>query len=384
MKRLKKEYKFSLILLTGLLLITACSIPPSDTKEKAFDTPPSAEVAEAVALPTPALEIVPAPILTQIKMLDAQNGWGQADGMVLRTEDGGTTWLDVTPADSFNNPAYSKSFFLDAKIGWVLLEDLDSPTVGTIFRTTDGGISWRWRNTPFGRSDFGFLDAETGYALTGLGAGAGSMGVAIWETKNGGGDWDRTFLHEPGFEFTLPFNGIKNGISYRDPLSGWVTGSIPKDGVIWFYRTRDGGFSWEEQPLDMPLGYESAQTSTNAPRVFDGGVILLPIYLLGEESAMVFYRSTDNGETWTATLPVPTYGKYAIASSNEIIAWDGGTTLYASQDGGETWSFHATNWQPNDLLRALDFVSATEGWALSEDGLYRTIDGGKTWESLGE
>ncbi len=370
--------KKTLLLLALIFTFSACAPAPLES---------SAPVAESQSLATPvapSFEIIPNPRLTQLEMIDAQNGWGQAEGMVLRTEDGGSTWLNATPDDIFSNPAYAKSFFLNEKTGWIILEDTDKPNAGTIFRTTDGGENWRWRNIPFGRAEFGFIDSENGYALFSMGAGAGSMGISVWTTSNGGGDYNRVFFHEPGFEYTMPFNGIKNGIAFHDPLNGWVTGSIPQDGIIWFYRTRDGGFVWEEQPLQMPTGYESAQTTTHTPRFFDGDLALLPVGLFSQNSAMVFYRSTDSGETWAATLPVPMSGKYAIASANELIVWDGGATLYASQNGGETWSFHATNWQPSDLLKTIDFVSITEGWALSEDGLYHTQDGGRTWEKLGE
>ena len=145
--------------------------------------------------------------------------------------------------------------------------------------------NYTWFNTSFGRSGIGFLDAENGYALTDLGAGAGSMGVAIWTTSNGGRDYSRAFLHDPGYEASLPLRGIKNGISFADSQNGWVTGSQPQDGFIWFYRTQDGGFSWEHQELEMPKFYEEAQTTAHAPLFFDNGQGLLPVHLHSEESA---------------------------------------------------------------------------------------------------
>ena len=371
------------LLLILLILTIACIIPGT-----AIETPAS-EVAPAntdsLATPTiPSFEIITNPTLTHIDMLDAQNGWAQADGMILRTEDGGESWLNVTPPDILSDPAYAKSFFLDETTGWFLLEDIDKPNAGEIYRTIDGGGIWLWRAIPFGRADFGFLDSENGYALSSMGSAAGSMGVSVWTTVNGGGDYNRVFFHEPGFEYTMPFGGIKNGISFRDPLNGWVGGTIPMDGVIWLYRSVDGGLSWAEQKVDLPAGYENYQTSTFAPRFFDDGFATLPIQLSGEKSGYVFYRSSDDGETWGATLPVNLHGTYAIASHNEIIVWDGGHTIYSSSDGGETWSFHVSDWQPNDLLREIDFVSVNEGWALTEYDLYRTRDGGKTWKKLNE
>ena len=144
----------------------------------------------------------------------------------------------------------------------------------------------------------------------------------------------------------------------------------------------DGGLTWAAQDVDLPAGYEDAQTSTFAPIFFDGNLATLPVQLFGEKSGLVFYRSEDGGETWDATLPVNLLGTFAIASHNEIIVWDGGDTLYSSDNGGETWNFHASDWQPAESLIALDFVNINDGWALTETGLFRTQDGGRTWEKL--
>ncbi len=339
-----------------------------------------------LATPTaPSFETLPNPRLTHIEMLDPLNGWGQAEGMILRTEDGGASWFNVTPPDILSDPAYAKSFFLNEKIGWFLLEDVDKPNAGEIYRTLDGGGTWLWRAIPFGRAEFGFLDSENGYALFSMGAAAGSMGVSVWTTANGGGDYNRVFFHEPGFEYTLPFSGIKTGISFRDAQHGWVSGNVPMDGVIWLYRSVDGGLSWAEQKVDLPAGYENYQTSTYAPLFFDGGLATLPVQLSGENSGYVFYQSQDSGETWTATQPISVEGLYAIASPNEIVIWNGSPPLNSTHDGGNTWIYQAGDGLPdNNELRQLDFVNANNGWALTEDYLYRTNDGGKTWEKLSE
>jgi photosystem II stability/assembly factor-like uncharacterized protein len=396
---MKRNFGKLIILLAILILITACSVPPSDTKEKAYDIAPVAEEAESLPLstpteiprteipptapPEPVFERISLPTLTKLDMIDPLNGWGQAEGKIVRTEDGGETWLDVTPSDLSSDPAYAQSYFLDVDNAWVLIENSENPDIAVLYRTIDGGENWIWRNTPFGRSVIGFMDNQTGYALNDLGAGAGSMGVAIWQTSDSGDNFNRVFQHEPGYDASLPFSGIKNGIHFIDAQNGWVTGSQPQDGFVWFYRTRDGGFSWEHQVLEMPTAYETAQTSAYAPQFFENGQGLLPVYLHGEKSAMVFYRTVDGGEIWDAIQVLAARGKYAIASVNEILVWDGGETLYFSLDSGESWQSRITTWQPLDTLRSLDFVSITEGWALTDEDLYRTEDGGVNWEKLG-
>ena len=369
---MKINLKNRTLSLVSIFFLAACTVSPSASENMASEM-------ECLAL-----ETVVAPVLTQIEMLDEQNGWAQAEGMILRTEVGGETWLDVTADKIYNDPAYAKSFFMDEKTAWVLIEDVDGPMVATLFHTIDGGQTWNWRNTPFGRSDFGFLDVEHGYALTNLGATVGSMGVAIWETKNSGGDWDRTFVHQPGLNDSLPFNGIKNGVSFVSKLDGWVSGFVPQDGFFWLYRTRDGGFTWEHQGLEFPAGYENAQVDVFAPQFFNEGDGVLAVNLLGEQMAIAFYLSIDGGETWNVHLPLVTDGMYSLISAQEFIVWDGGERMFTTKDGGLTWGFHESDFQPRERLVALDFVSLSTGWVLTEEGLYGTRDGGEHWVLLGE
>ena len=379
---MKVIHKNWILLLIASFLFSACSPPSADSVERIPKIPLDGEpIAEA----TPVASAHFSPKLRKIEMLDEQNGWGHAEGMILRTEDGGESWLNITPTAVDSDPVYAESVFLDEETGWILIESPNSPDVSTLFRTNDGGATWLSQNTPFGRTEIGFLDAENGYGLTSLGAAAGSMGVAIWETKNSGESWERVFLHEVGLESSLPFSGTKNGLSFVDPLNGWVGGSTPQDGFIWLYRTEDGGLSWEHQNLSMPPSYEFAQASVDAPLFFAGGQGLLPVQLRYEESATVFYRTIDGGENWLVTTPVATRGKYAVASATEIIVWDGSSEIYSSLDGGENWTSTPSDWHPADTLRALDFVSATHGWAISDEaGFFRTVNGGMSWEKLGE
>ncbi len=67
------------------------------------------------------------------------------------------------------------------------------------------------------------------------------------------------------------------------------------------------------------------------------------------------------------------------------------TTLYHSVDGGITWSAMATSGiSAGEVLLKVDFVDSLHGWVVSIPDemtweplkLYRTIDGGASWELL--
>jgi photosystem II stability/assembly factor-like uncharacterized protein len=80
------------------------------------------------------------------------------------------------------------------------------------------------------------------------------------------------------------------------------------------------------------------------------------------------------------TAPVDGGGNlvsYAIVSPQTIVATDG-SRLDITTDGGRTWRAG----QPGASLSGVtevDFVSASDGWALVKGRLLRTTDGGASW-----
>ena len=58
-----------------------------------------------------------------------------------------------------------------------------------------------------------------------------------------------------------------------------------------------------------------------------------------------------------------------------VDASDGG--IYATADGGTTWARQATSY--TGTFRAIDFVDAVSGWALTPSSVIHTLDGGQTW-----
>ena len=87
--------------------------------------------------------------ISQIHMLDARNGWGWVTGIagiqsLLRTSNGGRTWMDVTPK-GFPYTGEGSCFY-DSEIAWLSFSDRKSAT-GGLLHTTDGGRSWSLLNT---------------------------------------------------------------------------------------------------------------------------------------------------------------------------------------------------------------------------------------------
>ena len=336
-----------------------------------------------------ALLVVASPAITSIDMLDDMDGWAIGEAYVLRTMDGGATWLNTTPAGLTSVGFSATSFFMNATTAWLVLPSADY-TNGTLYHTADGGMTWTSSSVPFSGGSLQFLDAQSGWMLAALGAGAGSEAVAVFQSTDSGATWSRVYINDPnvaGSSDSLPLSGQKSGMTFLDATHGWVTGSVPKDGYVYLFSTQDGGHSWAHQDASLPAGFETAMTSADAPRFFTSTDGIFHLGMYAALSATVFYLTQDGGATWTPTFPVNMLGRYAIANLQDVWVWDGGPVMLVSHDSGTTWNLVNTNINVTDMLMQLDFVTATTGWALTGDAsshysLYKTTDGGATWMVL--
>src|ERR1700730_13086309 len=127
------------------------------------------------------------------------------------------------------------------------------------------------------------------------------------------------------------------------------------------------------------------------------------VYYVGAASGGLF-KTTDNGAHWDAIFddqPVSSIGSLAVAASDSNVVWAGtgeafirsnisiGNGIYRSTDAGKTW-VHMGLEQTGRIGRVVvdsrnpDVVLACAlGHAYGpqqERGVYRTADGGRTWQ----
>ena len=217
----------------------------------------------------------------QIQFLDEHNGWMCGDyGKVLKTEDGGVTWLDRSIQEPGCRFAFYAMFFFDVetgfvggmrmssdrKVDYVLYKTVDrgetwrivpeSPnvfltsivfptnTVGfanggknRIYKTDDGGTHWRlvYEGAPEREGFRGlfFLDENTGF-------GVNASGMFV-RTTNSGKTWEET---------TITSNRLRS-VLFVDDAEGYIVGDQNKEEDV-LYRSTDGGVSWETIPSDYP------------------------------------------------------------------------------------------------------------------------------------
>jgi photosystem II stability/assembly factor-like uncharacterized protein len=342
---------------------------------------------------TPTLESINAPVvappdLISIHMQDEKNGWGINDTNILRTVDGGVTWYKVGPA-KVSSLGYSViADFLTAQEGWVLVPDPTDMLVGALYHTNDGGTTWSSSSVPFGGGVLNFIDSKQGWMMASLGAGAGSMGVAIYQSSDGGSTWTQNYTNDPnqpGAGDSLPLGGLKDGLASLDMKTAWVGGVTYAPGIVYLYQTQDGGHSWKLVPVKVPTGYEQAELETLGPKFVTLDAAYLPVTLTSQNGELLaVYSSHDGGKSWllTPTL-IPQGGSMDFVSVQDGFVWNG-TNFYVTKDGALTWKTVSPDVSFGDNFSGMDFVSPALGFVVTSDAsnnrtLYKTTDGGTTW-----
>ena len=157
---------------------------------------------------------------------------------ILRTVDGGATWLNATPAGLGSIGPSATLFVLDGNTVWALVPGTDFYTA-SLYHTRDGGVTWTSNPVPFGGAYIQFQDGihrprpgrpgsrcrvECSRVVPDLRRRC-DLGQRLPQRS------DRArFIRQPAL------GGIKNGMTFLDTSTGWVTGSIPVAGDVYCLR----------------------------------------------------------------------------------------------------------------------------------------------------
>jgi photosystem II stability/assembly factor-like uncharacterized protein len=346
--------------------------------------------------------------LASVSFADAQHGWAcgplpwlaQGPSVVLMTSNGGTSWIDRTPAGL--TKSLTDVSFVDDQHGWA------GTTDGFVLRTSDGGASWKTTRVGSARAwlTVDFVDATHGWAVV-----AGTL----WHTSNGGASWTVRHRFANGgvnVDFTgtrygwaaLPSNGGRGSASILATSDGgmrWRTVCRVAEEVIWglhasgrsrvaFARTVAG-----ENVPDNSFGVTTMSSTTNGGASWKTrrvGLSGQPLAIGGRDNALCsvgegILTSADAGASWHATSSGQLYflNDGVAVSASDLWAVDEGGALLHSGDGAQ-WTEQPSPMRYSQELRAVSFPNADNGWvvgntlAFPPSGIIlHTSDGGTSW-----
>jgi len=313
--------------------------------------------------------------------------YGTRHGRILRSVNQGKDWEIIDTGLGRDHNVNSISF-LDAQRGFATLgvpQDIYAyPTIG--LKTTDGGTTWEPANIP--------ERVETLHHITGT---EGIIGLANWIgsygyflSVDGGENWER--IHSGTQIYTLDFSPegavYAGGIAYQGGIHKYAGPSVDE---ITIEPTDPPSFI--EQGVGV-LGTRTDNYSISDIQLLDTNTIWASTRIMGvpaPDAVALVLKSTDGGESWEVFEVEEFPGRFLwdihAFDENRVIA----TTqnfgpidnrgIIMTEDGGETWTEVV-----NDPAggRWIHFFNDQEGIFWDLNFVWRSEDGGYTWEILPE
>ena len=276
---------------------------------------------------------------------------------------------------------------------------------GSVWKTTDGGITWRPVSDGFFKTSsvgaIAISESNPDIVYVGMGEtqlrGNIIQGDGVYKTTDGGKTWTHM-----GLEKTMAIGRIRvhpttPDIVYVAAL-GDPYGPNAERGV---FKSTDGGRTWNRILFrDEKTGAVDLVMDPNSPDTMYAGlweVFRTPHSLSSGGPGSGLFKTTDGGATWTELtknpgLPAPLWGKVGVtvsgADSNRLYAIiearDGG--LFLSDDAGATWTL--ANDDRNIRQRAFYYTRVYADPQVKDTvyvlnvQFYRSTDAGKSLRSI--
>jgi photosystem II stability/assembly factor-like uncharacterized protein len=182
-------------------------------------------------------------------LVSPEEGWLLIDQHLYWTKNGGQSWDNITPSNLDQSIIRAVSF-VDAQHGWLVLANSDEPGFITyaVAQTSDNGSTWQITPLSLFKSRdvnslaatvyLHLLDTQTGWlVIKRVTSSNFSMGT-LFKTTDGGNTWT---------QLSIPIGEL---VYFVTREIGWTAGGAAGDEL---YRTQDGGHTWHPQTIDSPL-----------------------------------------------------------------------------------------------------------------------------------
>jgi photosystem II stability/assembly factor-like uncharacterized protein len=307
-------------------------------------------------------------------------------GGVYRSTNAGSTWIFCGP------PAPSATIYSLAVVDFNTFyvgTYQDARDAGTVYKTRDGGENWD-TSYVLGTTVWSLAADPDSANILYMAAGSNMFGSeGVFKTTDGGDSW-------------FPAN---NGLVDRmateikiDPVSSNII-YVTTDGLGGVYKSTNKAESWT--PSVSGMLYTPVQAMC-----FDASHTLYAAVGYGTYRDMpCIFKSPDYGNSWDTLTTIPS--PYYMTSIWDIVAYLGSSNviyvggmshysdtknesvkglLYRSNDGGETWD---SLWTPDSMWFQCLAIDSSSGniYAGTAGGdvsriykIYRSTDGGNIWE----
>ncbi len=314
---------------------------------------------------------------------------GSPGGGLWYSNDGGSTWNTNTDnlevigtSDLIINPEKPTVMYLATGDG----DGGSTYSIG-VLKSCDAGVTWS--STGLGWS------VSAGYKINKLLMSTSDTSIIIAATN--GGIYESL---DAGNSWSLSQSGNFKDIEFKpgDPSIVYACGE-------YFYKSTDGGRNFSQITSGLPSSssisrFAIATTTANSSYV----------YILASNNSDYgfygFYKSTDNGTTFTAKATTPNLlgwesdgsdaggqGWYDLSivasptSANEV--YIGGVNIWKTTDGGSNWTvnshWYGQNGNPyvHADIHCLKFNN-TDLYAGCDGGLFKTANSGVTWSDISD
>lgn len=333
---------------------------------------------------------------------------------IYKSTDGGASWAlranglvdeGLTIRGFAVDPQNSNIVYAAGEVSTGIQGAMFDKTRGVVYRTTDGGTHWSvfWRGDNLAR--YVWIDPRDSnviYISTGIFDREAANtdpdanipgGVGVVKTTDGGQTWE--ILNEKhgltglyiGSLFMHPTNpDILLAAAGHDWWSRHsLTNSTEQISPTGVFRTEDGGETWKMVLKETDGIMMAVEICTSNPEI---------AYAAGDYN---FYRSKDGGVTWQKVNPssywwgpegmiagLPIDIQCDITNPNRVFVNNYAGSNILSEDGGKHWKVVSEGYSGANIVGGvqIDPDNPALVYAGARSGLFKSEDGGKTWQGL--